>query len=149
MIKRLKDLTRKQQREYERNSGVYKLGVLQEGDTEVKFIIENNTKEEIAEFMKDAYVTGPLSDHLIPLYLYNRLYEYLHGLPKTGHGLYSQKTSEAQRRATAKYDAENTVQVHLKLNKITDADILERLEQVENKQGYIKELIREEINRRR
>lgn len=44
-----------------------------------------------------------------------------------------------------KYDATNTQQVRLKLNKKTDADILERLEQVGNKQGYIKELIRNDI----
>lgn len=107
MIKRLKDLTRKQQREYERNFGVYKLGTLQQADTEVKYIIENNTKEEIAEFMKDAYTKGLASDHLISVYMNNRLYEYLHGLPKTGHGLNSRK----KRRAEAKHDAENTAKV--------------------------------------
>lgn len=55
------------------------------------------------------------------------------------------KTSTAQRRAIAKYDAENTVQVRLKLNKGTDADILARLSEVDSKQGYIKRLIREDI----
>lgn len=55
-------------------------------------------------------------------------------------------TSEAQRRAGAKYDKEKTVGVYLKLNLTTDADILERLAQVDNKQGYIKELIRRDIN---
>lgn len=54
--------------------------------------------------------------------------------------------SEAQMRAQTKYDAENTVQIHLKLNRKTDADILERLDQVESKQGYIKELIRKDVN---
>ena len=53
--------------------------------------------------------------------------------------------SEAQNRARAKYDAANTVQYHLKLNKHTDADILEKLEQSNNKQGLIKELIRRAI----
>lgn len=53
--------------------------------------------------------------------------------------------SEAQNRAVAKYDAENTTQIHLKLNDKTDADILQRLDEVESKQGYIKRLIREDI----
>lgn len=43
-----------------------------------------------------------------------------------------------------KYDKENTIQVRLKLNKKTDADIIEKLNSVENKQGYLKNLIRED-----
>ena len=35
--------------------------------------------------------------------------------------------------------------VFIKLNLKTDADILEQLEKVGNKQGYIKELIRKDI----
>lgn len=54
-------------------------------------------------------------------------------------------TSDAQKRANAKYDARNTRQVMLKLNKITDKDILDKLDSVENRQGYIKSLIREDI----
>lgn len=57
--------------------------------------------------------------------------------------------TEAQKRASAKYDAANTTQIHLKLNLTTDADILARLEQASTaeggKQGYIKELIRANI----
>jgi hypothetical protein len=56
--------------------------------------------------------------------------------------------SEALKKAIAKYDAANTVQVKLKLNRVTDADILERLEEVGNRQGYIKRLIREDLERR-
>lgn len=55
-------------------------------------------------------------------------------------------TSEAQKRANAKYDNLNTLQVKLKLNNNTDADILNKLGNVPNKQGYIKKLIREDIN---
>lgn len=47
---------------------------------------------------------------------------------------------EAQER----YSRENTIQVKLKLNKKTDADIIEKLNSVDNKQGYIKRLIRED-----
>lgn len=56
--------------------------------------------------------------------------------------------SEALKRAQAKYDAAKVVQIKMKLNKDTDADILERLEQEENKQGYIKRLIRADIKKR-
>ena len=54
--------------------------------------------------------------------------------------------SKAQLRAQAKYDKDNTVQVKLKLNKTTDKDIIEALNKI-NKQGYIKELIREDLKR--
>ena len=57
------------------------------------------------------------------------------------------KTTEAQMRAVAKYDAKNTKQYHLKLNLITDADIIERFDSVESIQGYIKQLVREDIAR--
>ena len=55
-------------------------------------------------------------------------------------------TSEAQKRAVLKYDAKNTKQYHLKLNLKTDADIIQRLEEQESVQGYIKDLIREDIS---
>lgn len=50
--------------------------------------------------------------------------------------------TEAQARATKKYETENIVRISVKLNKNTDADILEALEKSENKQGLIKESIR-------
>ena len=56
-------------------------------------------------------------------------------------------TTEAQKRAVKKYEAQNTIQVHLKLNIRTDPDIIKKLESVESKQGYIKELIRRDIAR--
>jgi len=53
--------------------------------------------------------------------------------------------SEAQKRASKKYEAENCVRLNLKLNKKTDADVLTRLAAVGNKNGYIKDLIRADI----
>lgn len=50
-------------------------------------------------------------------------------------------------RAQERYDRKNTVQVKMKLNKKTDKDILEKLESVPNKQGYIKSLIRKDISK--
>ena len=47
----------------------------------------------------------------------------------------------------AQYDQENTRQIKFKFNKKTDADILEKLDSLSNKQSYIKRLIREDIAR--
>lgn len=55
------------------------------------------------------------------------------------------KTSTAQRKASAKYDRLQTRQIVLKLNINTDADILSKLDEVPNRQGYIKKLIRDDI----
>lgn len=44
--------------------------------------------------------------------------------------------------ATAEYDKMNCTRINLKLNNKTDADIIRKLEGVENMQGYIKSLIR-------
>ena len=51
------------------------------------------------------------------------------------------------KEASARWDAENTVQIKMKLNRSRDADILARLEEVASKQGYIKELIRQDIKK--
>lgn len=50
-----------------------------------------------------------------------------------------------QVKASIKYNATNIKQIKLNLNRKTDADIIARLEGIENKQGYIKRLIREDI----
>jgi len=54
--------------------------------------------------------------------------------------------TQAQLKAQARYDRANTKQVALKLNRTTDADILAKLEEVPNVQGYIKALIRADIS---
>lgn len=56
--------------------------------------------------------------------------------------------SDNNYKYTKKYDENNTTRVQLKLNNKTDADILEYLDSVDNKQGTIKRLLREEISRR-
>ena len=56
-------------------------------------------------------------------------------------------TSEARRRASAKYDREKTVTITMKLHKEKDADILDWLSEKENRQGTIKRLIRNQIDR--
>lgn len=43
------------------------------------------------------------------------------------------------------YDQTHTRQIKMKLNLRTDADVLAKLNSVPNKQGYIKQLIRRDI----
>lgn len=53
----------------------------------------------------------------------------------------------AQAPSKARYDAENTKVITIKLNKKTDAEILERLSKEESVQGFIKSCIKERIER--
>lgn len=55
--------------------------------------------------------------------------------------------TEAYKAAQARYDKERCTRVYLKLVKTADADILARLEAVPSKQGYIKRLIRQDIQK--
>lgn len=52
---------------------------------------------------------------------------------------------KANVKASIKYNQENVRQIKLNLNNKTDADIIKRLDEVGNKQGYIKELIRKDL----
>lgn len=47
-----------------------------------------------------------------------------------------------------RYDRANTTRYQLKLNNKTDRDIIEKLNTVENKQGYIKECIRKDLEQK-
>ncbi|MDO5134217.1 MAG: hypothetical protein Q4D81_14740 [Eubacteriales bacterium] len=53
----------------------------------------------------------------------------------------------ARTQAQAKYDKSHTTGFYMKLNTSTDQDILEWLDRQGSKQGAIKKLIREEIER--
>lgn len=55
-------------------------------------------------------------------------------------------TPKSQLEAIKRYNYKNIVQISLALNRKTDADILAWLEQKENKQGYIKQLIRNDLS---
>ena len=59
----------------------------------------------------------------------------------------SKELTDAKRRAIQKYDSANTKQIHLKLNIKTDADIIECLSGKDSIQGYIKDLIRADIEK--
>ena len=55
--------------------------------------------------------------------------------------------TEAIRRAVKKYDKTHTKQYHLKLNLESDAKIIKHLEGKDNVQGYIKQLITDDMER--
>ena len=58
------------------------------------------------------------------------------------------KTSEAQIRASQKYNAKATKTILIRLNLEKDKDIIEYLEKQKSMMGYIKELIREDMSRK-
>ena len=53
--------------------------------------------------------------------------------------------SEAKLKANEKYLKANTKIVSLRLNYNTDKDIIKKLDEVDSKMGYIKELIRKDL----
>ena len=53
--------------------------------------------------------------------------------------------NERKKSAKERYDERTARRVSLKLNKNTDADILQKLESVSSMQGYIKAMIRADI----
>ena len=59
----------------------------------------------------------------------------------------TKKTSDAQIRASAKYNKENIKGLAFQLNINTDRDIIDHLAKKENKTGYIKQLIRDDMKK--
>ena len=53
--------------------------------------------------------------------------------------------SEAKIRANNKSNKNNTTMVCVRLSYNTDADIIQKLDEVDSKMGYIKELIRKDM----
>ena len=56
-------------------------------------------------------------------------------------------TTDAAKAAKARYDSKTARYFSLKLNRNTDSEIIEHLEQQESIQAYLKRLIREDIKR--
>lgn len=56
--------------------------------------------------------------------------------------------TDAQIKAVDKYNKKNTITVCIRLNKENDKDIIEALDGVGSKQGYIKGLIRQDISKK-
>ena len=57
--------------------------------------------------------------------------------------------SDAHKRADAKYKKDKTTQVAVRFYNATEADLIEHMAMQGNKQGYIKRLIREDMERNR
>ena len=57
------------------------------------------------------------------------------------------KTSDAQKRAVRKYNDTNTKSYLLRYNIKTDAEIIAQLEKVPSKMGYIRKLIRDDMQK--
>lgn len=56
------------------------------------------------------------------------------------------KYGDAQYRASQKYKNENIRRIVLSLNKRIDEDIINHLDHKDNIQGYLKEIIRKDMN---
>lgn len=57
------------------------------------------------------------------------------------------KTKQSTLEAINRYQKKNVIQLNIRLNKKTDADIIKALESCKSTQGYIKDLIRLDILR--
>ncbi len=79
-MKKLDQLTKKERRAYIDTHGVRNLGKLDEAATSVQFMIENNTPEEIADFLQHQATTtffpGTPADWFVSVYEFNRLHDY-------------------------------------------------------------------------
>lgn len=53
---------------------------------------------------------------------------------------------ESQLRASKKYNEKNCRVITMKLSKIYDKDVLDRLDSVDNRQGYVKALVRKDLS---
>ena len=55
--------------------------------------------------------------------------------------------TKSQLKSINKFNKDNTKTVCLRLNCNTDADIIQKLDEVNSKMGYIKELIRKDLKK--
>lgn len=59
------------------------------------------------------------------------------------------KASEARLRAIDKYNKTKMVNVSIRVNKNTDADVVEYLKTIDNKRAYLLKLIREDMAKKK
>ena len=108
--------------------------------------ISANGAEAYEKYLKDGIRLDRKTKDLFPVYETLLEKEYVKPVRT------NQKTrKQIQKIEKSKYDMDyakdNIKQVKFTLNKNTDADIIEHLDRVENKQGYIKNLIRADIKK--
>ncbi len=77
---------------------------------------------------------------------YERINNYLRGSHNRRGDLHN-NLDKKEMRPQDKYNKEKTTTVLIRLFKSTDSDIIARLDQQTNKTGYIKALIRDDIER--
>ena len=81
-MKRLNQLTKKEQSTYIQEHGVRHLGKILMDETAVKYIVENNTAEEIAYFLEHEATTtafpGTPAERFISVKEFNLLHDYVH-----------------------------------------------------------------------
>lgn len=79
-MKQLKQLTKKERNEYIQNRAVRKNGKVDDAATSVQYMIENNSIEEISDFIQHKATTtfypGTPAEWFISVYEFNRLHEY-------------------------------------------------------------------------
>ena len=84
-MKRIDDLTKNQRTEWLNKSGVYRLGKLVEDASEVKYIVLENSKAEISEWLKNAtttYFDKSCAPYFCSVWVFNALNEYLNSPAK-------------------------------------------------------------------
>lgn len=70
-------------------------------------------------------------------------------MPKTKGEIQKEYEKRTNYAAQRKYDKENTKSYAIRFMKKTEADLIEFLESQDNKSGYIKRLIREDMKKNR
>lgn len=86
-INRLSDLTKKERAAWISEHGVIQRGTVLEAETAVEYIIRNNEKEAIAEWLKHAtttFVSKEDEPFFCTVFEFNRLTEYCNGLEVKG-----------------------------------------------------------------
>lgn len=79
-MKRLEDLTKAERSAWIKEHGVYKLGKLKEQETECAYIALNNSREEIAEWFKNAttvFFDKTCAPYFCTAWIFNSINEYL------------------------------------------------------------------------
>lgn len=79
-MKRIENLTKIQRSEWLKKNGVYYLGKLLDDASEVKYIVLENSKTEISEWLKNAtttYFDASCAPYFCSVWVFNALHEYL------------------------------------------------------------------------
>lgn len=109
--------------------------------------IENGDPWGVADqVLTSSYIWDSLKDDESPEAYFERHAKALES--ESAPYLYDSELAPVKRKSPqSRYDATHTTMITMKLNTTTDADILRKLQEVGNKQGYIKSLIRADMEK--